>query len=68
MPEQDGRKARKAAPGPKRRPAGAMARKAEPAPVSVYAASLHPDDAAAAVLASGHAVGGHPGLAAGVSN
>ncbi len=72
MPEQDGRKARKAEPGPERRPARAKARKAEPEPVPEPAvmayASLNPDDAAAAVLASGHGVGGHPGLGAGASN
>jgi hypothetical protein len=39
----------------------------EPGP-SFYAVSQHPDVALAGVLASGHAVGEHPGLGAAASN
>jgi len=37
-------------------------------PASMYAASLHPDEAHERVLASGHGVGGHAGLGAAASN
>src|SRR5258708_37093020 len=40
----------------------------EPEPSTMYYGYQHPDEAHELALASGHGVGGHPGLGAGVSN
>ena len=57
-------------PEPAAEPAEAVQPDAEPepGPQPMYAASLSPDDAVAATLATGHAAVGQPGLGAAVSN